>query len=91
MRARVPDAPETLAREASVFVGRLRALALVKAPGVSETLDWLQTLHVLGHEYLDADVVEATAGALVKHREDVEQVSRASAEGLVDEVKQALE
>jgi MoxR-like ATPase len=87
IRARVPEAPERLAREASAFVGRLRALALVKAPGVAETLDWVQTLSVLGHEELDVDVVEATAGALVKHREDVERVVRASAEGLVDEVK----
>jgi MoxR-like ATPase len=87
VRARVPEAPERLAREASAFVGRLRTLALVKAPGVAETLDWVKTLSVLGREELDVEAVEATAGALVKHREDVERVVRASAEGLVDEVK----
>jgi MoxR-like ATPase len=87
VRARVPEAPERLAREASAFVGRLRALALVKTPGIAETLDWVQTLHVLGRDELDREVVEATAGALVKHREDVERVVSASAGGMVEEAK----
>jgi MoxR-like ATPase len=87
VRARVPEAPERLAREASAFVERLRTLALVKTPGIAETLDWVQTLHVLGRDELDREVVAATAGALVKHREDVDRVVRASAEGLVEEAK----
>jgi len=87
VRVRVPEAPERLAREASAFVGRLRTLALVKTPGIAETLDWVQTLHVLGRDELDREVVEATAGALVKHREDVERLVRASAGGLVEEAK----
>jgi MoxR-like ATPase len=87
VRARVPEAPERLAREASAFVGRLRTLALVKTPGIAETLDWVQTLHVLGRDELDREVVAATAGALVKHREDVDRVVRASADGLVEEAK----
>ena len=48
MRARVPEAPEKLARQVVVFVQMLRGEDLFKAPGVAETLDWLAALLTLG-------------------------------------------
>jgi MoxR-like ATPase len=36
--ARVPDAPERLAREVVAFVHRLREADLTKVPGIAETL-----------------------------------------------------
>ena len=38
--ARVPAAPERLAREVVAFVHRLREADLTKVPGIAETLDW---------------------------------------------------
>ena len=38
--ARVPNAPESLARRVVAFVHRLRGVDLTKVPGIAETLDW---------------------------------------------------
>ena len=48
--ARVPDAPEQLAREVVGFVHRLREADLTKVPGIAETLDWAAALLSLGAE-----------------------------------------
>jgi phage terminase large subunit-like protein len=57
-------------------------------PGVAETLDWVRALTALGEEELDPEVVEATLGAVLKNREDLEQV-RAAAAAIVAEVRDA--
>src|SRR5829696_8369065 len=45
--ARVPDAPERLARDVVGFVHRLREADLTKVPGIAETLDWAAALLAL--------------------------------------------
>ena len=55
---------------------RLRELDLAKPPGVAETIDWVRSLEVLGADDLDPDVAADTIGAVVKERDDLEQVSR---------------
>jgi MoxR-like ATPase len=79
VRLRVPGISERLAREAATMVARLRSLDLAKSPGVAETLDWVQALAALGSEHLDPEIVEATLGAVLKNREDLEQVRTAAA------------
>jgi MoxR-like ATPase len=74
VRARVPGVPERLAVEAATFVASLRELDLTKAPGVAETIDWTQALVALGQAELDAGVVDATLGTVLKHHEDIELV-----------------
>jgi len=83
LRARVPDAGDRLARQAAAFVAGMRALDLVKAPGVAETLDWVQTMTMFGREELEPELAELTLGALVKYREDAERVAGHGVEGLV--------
>ncbi|HJW22519.1 MAG TPA: MoxR family ATPase [Candidatus Limnocylindrales bacterium] len=46
--ARLPDAPEALARRVVEVVHRLRGLELTKVPGIAETLDWTAALLALG-------------------------------------------
>src|SRR4029450_5834696 len=46
--AKVPRAPEQLAREVVAFVHRLREADLTKVPGLAETLDWAAALLSLG-------------------------------------------
>jgi MoxR-like ATPase len=87
VRARVPGVPERLAEEAAAFVGRLRELDLAKAPGVAETIDWTQALLALGQEELEAEVVEATLGSVLKYHEDVERVRDAGLRELVGEAR----
>jgi len=87
VRARVPGVPERLAAQAAGFVGRLRELDLAKAPGVAETIDWTQALLALGQEELDAEVVDATLGSVLKYHEDVERVRDAGLVELVGEAR----
>ena len=84
---RVPGVPERLAGQAAAFVARLRELDLAKAPGVAETIDWAQALMALGQEELDADVVDATLGSVLKYHEDVERVRDRSLRELVGEAR----
>ncbi len=70
VRARVPAASPRLVAEAAEVVAGLRELDLVKAPGVAETIDWVMALQVLGHSELTPAAGSATAGALLKHRDD---------------------
>ena len=65
-------------------VEALRELSLYKPPGVAETIDWAQALATLGASTLDAGMVDATLGAVVKYREDQERVRANGLEHLVD-------
>ncbi len=72
--ARVPEAPEKLARQVVAFVQALRGEDLYKAPGVAETLDWLAALVSLGHTELDEGAVRDSLGALLKYQDDMQKV-----------------
>jgi MoxR-like ATPase len=87
VRARVPGVPERLAAEAAAFVQELRRLDLAKSPGVAETIDWTQALLALGQQELDAGVVDATLGSVLKYHEDVERVRDAGLRDLVGEAR----
>src|SRR3954464_122105 len=77
--ARVPDAPEHLARGVVGFVQRLREADLTKVPGIAETIDGAAALPALGEPELTPDVVDATLGVVLKYEEDVRQVRGATA------------
>jgi MoxR-like ATPase len=72
--ARVPDAPERLAREVVEFVHRLREADLTKVPGIAETLDWAAALLSLGARELAPELVDETLGVVLKYEEDIRQV-----------------
>src|SRR4051812_32419719 len=89
VRARVPGVPERLAAEAAAFVAELRSLDLARVPGVAETIDWAQALAGLGEEELEAELVDATLGAVLKYHEDLARVRDRGLAALVAEAKQA--
>ena len=72
--ARVPEAPERLAREVVAFVHRLREADLTKVPGIAETLDWASALLSLGARELDPELVDETLGVVLKYEEDIRHV-----------------
>jgi MoxR-like ATPase len=76
VRRRIPDAATQLVQDVAHAVARLRQANLVKPPGVAETIDWTQALHVLGATRLDPENAEATLGAALKYREDMVRVQR---------------
>ncbi len=84
---RVPEAPETLARQVTGFVQALREQDLYKVPGVAETLDWVTALVALDCEELSEDVVEETLGVILKYQDDVRKVRGEMARGILQRAK----
>ena len=72
--ARVPQAPERLAREVVGFVHRLREADLTKVPGIAETLDWAAALLSMGARELAPELVDETLGVVLKYEEDIRQI-----------------
>ena len=87
-RARLPQVAERLAGQVCAFVQELRWLDLYRSPGVGETLDWAQALHVLGRERIDAPIAQRTLGTLLKERDDLEHVRQ---DGLQARIERAEE
>jgi len=74
LRRRLPEVSERLAREVAAAVRRMRDADLLKPPGVAESIDWAQALHLLGADTLDADRAAATLGAVLKYQEDAVRI-----------------
>ena len=74
VQVRAPGVSMRLAEAAVAAVHRLREMDLAKPPGVAETIDWVQTLEVVGAEELEPEVASDTLGAVIKDRDDLEQV-----------------
>jgi MoxR-like ATPase len=83
LRRRLPDIEARLAEQVSGAVRRLRAMDLLKPPGVAETLDWAQALLTLGRNELDAESAALTLGAVLKYREDADRVIAAGLDALL--------
>ncbi len=73
---KVPDITENLADQVARIVRSLRQLELKKSPSVSETLDWANTLMLLGVEQVDAEVASSTANILLKYQSDIAKAVR---------------
>ena len=69
--ARLPGVPEAIAGRVCDAVALLRDRDLYKVPGVGETIAWAQALLALGGEDGSLD---ASVGAALKVREDIERV-----------------
>lgn len=84
--ARVPAAPEQLAREVVGFVHRLRETDLTKVPGIAETLDWASALMSLGARELTPELVDETLGVVLKYEEDIRQLRGEQTKRMLSEV-----
>ncbi|MCH8983485.1 MAG: MoxR family ATPase [Acidobacteria bacterium] len=74
-----PDLADALA----AAMNRLREQNLFKPPGVAETLDWAESLKLLGAGQLTSDVINRTLGVVLKYKDDIDQVRDAGVEALV--------
>jgi MoxR-like ATPase len=68
---KVPEITDNLADQVARIVRSLRQLELKKSPSVSETLDWANTLMLLGVENVDDETAKATANILLKYQSDI--------------------
>ena len=90
LRAKAPEASETLSREVAAYVNRLRTEDLFKNPGVAETLDWAKALVALDAVALDPQTISDTLGALLKYQDDIARVQGSEAAKILDEARQDL-
>lgn len=81
---RVPGIAATLADAITRTVNTLRAVDFYKRPGVAETLDWSRALFGLGVESLTPELLEDTAGVLLKYRDDIERLKKIDAARLLE-------
>lgn len=70
LRVHVPGVDDALARHATHLVAAVRKLDLRKAPAVSETIDWVRAIVLLGKSSIDAEAARETLGVLLKHQHD---------------------
>lgn len=91
LRARAPQASDTLSREVVAFVQRLRTEDLFKKPGVAETIDWAKCLLALDMLELSPEVIADTIGALLKYQDDIARLHGSEAKRLLDEARKSLE
>src|SRR4029077_13194448 len=85
--AKVPEAPEQLARQVTAFVQELRQAELYKVPGIAETLEWTAALVALDRDTLEESVIEETLGVVLKYRDDVEKVKGEAVTNMLNRVR----
>ncbi|MDH3704883.1 MAG: MoxR family ATPase [Acidimicrobiia bacterium] len=68
---KVPDITHNLADQVARVVRSIRQLELKKHPSVSETLDWAQTLMLLGVDHIDEQTATETVNILLKYQSDI--------------------
>jgi MoxR-like ATPase len=71
---RVPGVREALAEQIVGVMQTLRKIDFYKRPGVAETLDWTRALLRLEAERLEPQLVEDTAGCLLKYHDDIRRL-----------------
>jgi MoxR-like ATPase len=74
VRLKAPGISEALSEELVRTIQDLRTLDLRKAPSIGETLDWAQSLVVLGAEDLSKDLVESTISVIAKYDRDAQKM-----------------
>jgi MoxR-like ATPase len=86
LRARVPTADEALTDQVVAFVQRLRTRDLFKAPGVAESIDWVQALVALDQVVLTPEAIDPTLGIVLKYQDDIEKVRGAEVTTILAEM-----
>ena len=90
LKARAPEASESLSREIVAFVQKLRTEDLFKKPGVAETIDWAKCLLALDVMTMSPEVIADTMGAILKYQDDIQKVQGSEAKRILDEVRAEL-
>lgn len=86
LHARVPGVDDALTAQVVAFVQRLRNRDLFKAPGVAESIDWVQALVALDQRVLSPEAVESTLGVVLKYQDDIEKIRGAEVQAILREI-----
>jgi MoxR-like ATPase len=71
---RAPEVEAQLAEKVVAAVARMRELALLKKPGIAESIDWANGLQRLQVRDLKDNAVDQTLGLVLKERDDLVHV-----------------
>jgi MoxR-like ATPase len=71
---RLPHIEHSLLEEVVKHVQLFRQQKLNKIPGISETIDWAESLMALGHRKLNQQALDQTLGVILKSSEDIELI-----------------
>ncbi|MEE8405534.1 MAG: MoxR family ATPase [Acidimicrobiia bacterium] len=80
---KVPGVEAELARSLAAAMEKLRTMELFKPPGVAETLDWAESLELLGDGRLTPGLVDRTLGVVLKYKDDIDTVRANGVDALV--------
>lgn len=68
---RLPGIEAELLDQVVSYVQKFRTKSLAKQPGISESLDWAESLMTLGYRHVNSKAFEETLGVLLKTKEDI--------------------
>lgn len=71
---RLPDIEESLLNQVVSYVQKFRSKSLSKLPGVSESIDWAESLMALGYKEVNAKAFRETLGVLLKSKDDIKLI-----------------
>ncbi|MCA1716591.1 MAG: MoxR family ATPase, partial [Actinobacteria bacterium] len=71
---KAPGVGEALVQQLVAAIQEIRKLDLRKAPSIGETIDWAQSLAVLGAPQLDKELIEETISVIAKYDRDAEKI-----------------
>lgn len=71
---RLPQIESQLLAQVVEFVQALRQRKLTKTPGISETIDWAESLMVLGYRDLNRKAIDQTLGSILKSVDDIRAI-----------------
>lgn len=74
VRKRLPGIENKLLEQVVHTVHQFRFRKLVKTPGVSETIDWAESLMALGYREINQAALDKTLGSILKTNEDITQI-----------------
>ena len=80
---RIPGISDTLATNVTDVMQKLRDIDFYKRPGIAETLDWSRALYGLQVESIDDQLLEDTAGVVLKYRDDIDRLKGLGVEALM--------
>lgn len=73
VKKRLPDIEQHLLEQVVAHVQAFRQRKLAKTPGVSETIDWAESLMALGYREVNKKAFGQTLGSVLKSVEDISQ------------------
>jgi MoxR-like ATPase len=74
VQQRLPEIEADLLQQVVAHVQAFRQKKLAKIPGVSETIDWAESLMALGYREVNRQSMLQTAGSILKSSEDIRLV-----------------